>query len=202
MPSTLLFLTLVGRTPERYRNSRRVSGGLRAARRETAGSRAPKGSPKLAPFMLDATTVRRQRRAATSSDELQSAAWGGGRLRDPAGRKNSAKSPPKSVKFGLSPIPPRRSAPGRQGRRFEEPRYSLSAYSSSPPAESSNELRRVAARRVGWRRTARLKEPQAYNPIHHLKLSVSACRPLPRGAPRLGDKAGGSKSHKSITYFY
>ena len=55
----------------------------------------------------------------------------------------------------------------------------------------------TTVRRVGWRRTARLKEPQAYNPIHHLKLSVSACRPSPRGAPRLGDKAGGSASRTS-----
>ncbi len=75
--------------------------------------------------------------------------------------KAQPKTRPKSVGFGLSPTPPpRRSAPGRQGQRFEEPRYSLSAYSSSPPAESSNELRRVAVRRVRWRRTARLKEPQ------------------------------------------
>ncbi len=36
----------------------------------------------------------------------------------------------------------------RRGRRFCESRYSLSTYNSSPPAESSNELRRVAALRL------------------------------------------------------
>ncbi len=49
--------------------------------------------------------------------------------------------------------------------------------SSSPPAESSNELRRVAARRVGWRRTARLCEPQKFSPIHRLNpFGVRAAR--------------------------
>ncbi len=49
--------------------------------------------------------------------------------------------------------------------------------SSSPPAESSNELRRVAARRAGWRRTARLCEPQKFSPIHRLNpFGVRAAR--------------------------
>ena len=52
-------------------------------------------------------------------------------------------------------VRPRRASPAplmrrprRVARFLSEPRYSLSTYSSSPPAESSNELRRVAARRV------------------------------------------------------
>jgi len=40
--------------------------------------------------------VRRQRRAATSSDELQPAARGGGELRGSASRKSSAKCPANS----------------------------------------------------------------------------------------------------------
>ena len=53
-------------------------GGGRPAR--------PKGSLKHGPFC----EVRRQRRAATSSDELQPAAWGGGGLRGSVSRKSSA----------------------------------------------------------------------------------------------------------------
>ncbi len=64
---------------------------------------------------------------ATSSDELQPSACRGGELRGSASRKSTAHLLIISVGFGLSPIPPRRSAPGRTGRRFEEPRYSLSA---------------------------------------------------------------------------
>ncbi len=40
---------------------------------------------------------------------------------------------------------------------------SSSAYSSSPPAESSNERRRVAVRHLPGRRTARLCEPQEHS---------------------------------------
>ena len=42
----------------------------------------------------------------------------------------SSKLAPNSIGFGLSPIPPSGKAAGRRGRRFEEPRYSLSAHSS------------------------------------------------------------------------
>ena len=68
---------------------------------------------------------------ATSSDELQYAAWGGGELRDSASRKSTAHLLIISVGFGLSPIPPSGKAAGRRGRRFREPRYSLSAQSSA-----------------------------------------------------------------------
>ena len=63
------------------------------------------------------------------------------------------------VRPRCAPLAPLKRRP-RRGRRFSESRYSLSAYSSSPPAVSSNELRRVAVRRARWRRTARFKEPQ------------------------------------------
>ncbi len=63
----------------------------------------------------------------------------------------------------------------RRGRRFCESRYSLSTYNSSPPAESSNELRRVAARRVGWRRTARPKGSQEQCPKPGQQLSPIHC---------------------------
>ena len=73
----------------------------------------------------------------------------------------------------FSEVRPRRAphAPlkrrSRRERRFlKESRYSLLTYSSSPPAESSNELRRVAALRLPGRRTARLKEPQKPGPSH------------------------------------
>ncbi len=80
--------------------------------------------------------------------------------------------------------------PRRVARFLSEPRYSLSTYSSSPPAESSNELRRVAALPLPGRRTARIKEPQKHDQELSPILSCSACR--------LGDKAGdpkGSQEH-------
>ena len=70
-------------------------------------------------------------------------------------------SPPHSVEFGLA-------------------RYFVLSL-SPPPAESSNEPRRVAARRVGWRRTARLYESQKQYPIHRpiLRSSSSGAPPAP-----------------------
>ncbi len=58
-------------------------------------------------------------------------------------------------------------------------------------------LRRTlfAVRRQRW--TARLKKPQE----QRLFLSGSACRPSPRGATRLGDKAGDPKGRKSKNLF-
>ena len=72
--------------------------------------------------------------------------------RGPLGRNSfaqtTARLSPYSVKFGLSPTPPSGKAAGRQGRRFGEPHYSLSAQSSakkhSPilrPVSSSLRLR-------------------------------------------------------------
>ncbi len=53
---------------------------------------------------------------------------------------------------------------------------SSSAYSSSPPAESSNERRRVAVRHLPGRRTARLCEPQKQNTHSLLQFCwVRAC---------------------------
>ncbi len=164
--------------------------------------------------------------SATSSDELHSAAWGGGELRDSPSRKSSAQfaapilsgsgcgvrpghrrcpaASPATLRVARArplcyevrpqraPLAPLKRRP-RRGRRFSESRYSLSAYSSSPPAVSSNELRRVAVRRAGWRRTARPVGSQEQHLLHHPNPSVSACRPSPRAAKPLGDKAGGLK---------
>ena len=62
---------------------------------------------------------------ATSSNELQSAAWGGGELRGSKSRRSPTKSKAQStaltVGFGLSPTPPSGFAAGRQARRFYEP---------------------------------------------------------------------------------
>ncbi len=57
-------------------------GGVRPAR--------PVGSQEHGPFVLSKTTVRRQRRAATSADELQPAASRGGELRGSVSRKSTA----------------------------------------------------------------------------------------------------------------
>ncbi len=69
----------------------------------------------------------------------------GRRLR-PARPKGSQKVQPHSAKFILSAL------------------LALS-FSGSPPAESSNELRRVAALRLPGRRTVRLCEPQKLGPF-------------------------------------
>ena len=57
--------------------------------------------------------------------------------------------------------------------------------------------REVAALRRRWRRPARLWESQMLSLTHHPNLLGSACRPLPRGAPRLGDEAGDPLGRKS-----
>ena len=56
--------------------------------------------------------------------------------------------------------------------------------SSSPPAESSNELRRVAVRRSEWRRTARLCEPQEQ------RLFLSSSRGSKPAGPKATSVAG------------
>ncbi len=74
-------------------------------------------------YSLSVLTVRRQRRAATSSDELQPAAWGGGGLRDPLGRKNSATSTAQISQVRPVAHPPerlRRWATGPAVRRTAE----------------------------------------------------------------------------------
>ena len=124
-------------------------------------------------------------------------------------QKHSSFNYSNSARFVLG-APPRAGAFGHsdwaastpiRGRRFlSEPRYSLSTYSSSPPAESSNELRQVTAHRVGWRRTARLKEPQKLGPFGFGLSSNSVGCGLRRPAraskmPRR--KPGGSASRKS-----
>ena len=83
-------------------------------------------------YSLSVLTVRRQRRAATSSDELQPPHGMAANCATRWVARTPPPAPPKSAKFGLSPIPPRRSAPGRQGRRFlAESRYSLSSESKA-----------------------------------------------------------------------
>ena len=118
---------------------------LRAERGQASGPRDPKGRKSNTPILpLTNNSSRRQRRAATSSVELQPAAWGGGELRGSKSRKSSAhfwarQHPihrPRFARFVLGAPPPhhlkRRCA---RGRRFLlESRYSLSAYSSSPLA--------------------------------------------------------------------
>ena len=57
--------------------------------------------------------------------------------------------------------------------------------------------RRVAGLPEAGVRLARLCESQEQSPFTTPRLSYSACRPLPRAASPLGDKAGGSKNRKS-----
>ncbi len=61
--------------------------------------------------------------------------------------------------------------------------FILDHNSSSPPAESSNELRRVAARRKGWRQTARLYEPQELSPNPSPILSPARPKARPISPP-------------------
>ena len=144
-----------------------TSGGCMsiARLRPYAGVAPARATLRVAKAKHPFTAHDYQVRAARSGGGPKAQRAGPAVLRTAKARpKAQPKTRPKSVGFGLSPTPPSGFAAGRQGQRFEEPRYSLSAYSSSPPAESSNELRRVAVRRVRWRRTARLKEPQKLGP--------------------------------------
>ncbi len=102
-----------------------------------------------------------------------------------------------------------RTSRGRGGRpaRFFEPQEHgpfVSYLSCSPPAEAQR-APTSAARRVGWRRTARLTEPQEHSqqfrPIYNPNLSCSACRPSPprRSAPgRQGRRPKGSQKQHLI----
>ncbi len=105
----------------------------RVAGRPWAGVRParPKGSQKHSHF-LSGSALSSERVEACGAQSDLSCGPPAEEVFGPhnsASRRSSANSPPFSVGFGLSPIPPRRSAPGRRGRRFEEPRYSLSAQS-------------------------------------------------------------------------
>ncbi len=139
-------------------------------------------------------TPGRSSNSRRASGVLRASRWEASGPRDSASRKSTAIRPRRA------PLAPLKRRP-RRGRRFlSEPRYSLSTYSSSPPAESSNELRQVTAHRVGWRRTARLKEPQKLGPFGFGLSSNSVGCGLRRPAraskmPRR--KPGGSASRKS-----
>ena len=74
-------------------------------------------------------------------------------MRDPAGRKSSAqittRLSPHSFRFGLSPTPPRRSAPGRQGRRFGEPqKLSQFVFGRSQRRTKTERKRSISALRI------------------------------------------------------
>ncbi len=164
-----------GRHPEVGRKFRRVSGVLRVfagvefgtvelVRVAASGGRNSFAQPtaRLSPHSVG---------FGLSPTPPSGKAAGRQGLRDPLGRRSNASFITPSLSVSACRVRPRRAplAPlkrrSRRERRFlSESRYSLLTYSSSPPAESSNELRRVAVRRVGWRRTARLKEPQKLGP--------------------------------------
>ncbi len=109
---------------------------------------------------------------------------------DSLGRKSSALFTAQSIGFGLAPIPPSGKAAGRRGRRFYEPQkqrpFVRTLFAVAASGEC-NELRRVAVRRVGWRRTARLCESQKLGSKHRpvsasLRLRLrSAAFPSPAG---------------------
>ncbi len=110
----------------------------------------------------------------TSSVELQPAAWGGGELRDPKGRRSSAQfSAPfywfRAARSGDGPKAQRASpatlrvAKTRPFCKIRPRRALLKQFAASGEC---NEPCRVAVRHSGWRRTARLKEPQEHSPKH------------------------------------
>ncbi len=77
----------------------------------------------------------------------------------------------------------------RRERRFCESRY-LSWLKQFAASGECNELRRVAVRRLGWRRTARLCEPQKLGQQHK-----------PNSPPKFHSKARPSAAGKPITVF-
>ncbi len=169
----------MGRAPGRNGNSRRVSGGLRASRGEASGPSDPKGRksnnlfpPKAVGFGLSPIPRSRYAAWATRLAPLRVAE-----------APHPFTAPFSEVRPRRAPHAPLKRRSRRERRFLTESRYSLLTYSSSPPAESSNELRRVAVRRVGWRRTARLKEPQELGPKPGQQLSPIHC---PNLSPMLG----------------
>ena len=119
------------------RNSSAVSTApilrVRAAR-SGGGPKAQRAGPavlrtaKARPIRPRPVCSRRQRRAATSAGELQSAAWGGGELRDSASRRSSAQS---TAQFSAPGLPLLYSLFVR-GRTFFA-RLRDSFYFGSPP---------------------------------------------------------------------
>ncbi len=81
------------RSPFYWVRAARSGGGPKAQRAGPAVLRTAKARP-IRPRPV---CSRRQRRAATSAGELQSAAWGGGELRDSASRRSSANSSAQST---------------------------------------------------------------------------------------------------------
>ena len=106
----------------------------------------------------------------------------------------------------ISYRPPRGFATGQQGRRFEEPRYSLSFESKAlTPGTNLAQFCRVRAAASGpGIEDAPLHARRFYEPQkRHLFLTASACRPLPRAAKPLGEQAGDStnRATRSRTKF-
>ncbi len=82
--------TEAGRTPGRNDNSRRASGGLRASREEASGP--SDSTSRRSPIRAGRNNSSPPAGSATSPDELQPAAWGGGELRGSKSRRSSAQS--------------------------------------------------------------------------------------------------------------
>ena len=97
--------------------------------------------------------------------------WPGAQARRPFGSQeqriflsgSSSARLPRAGAFGHSDWAA--STPIRERRFLSESHYSL-FFKQFVANGECNEPRRVAVRRVGWRRTARLKEPQEQQPIH------------------------------------
>ncbi len=115
-----------------------------------------------------------------------------------------------TVGLGLSPIPPKPlcglgdEAGGSENRKSTA--HSFYTRQQFAASGERNEPRRVAASRSGWRRTARLKEPQEhgqqFSPIRSSTLAPNSDRfglsPIPPKPLRgLGEQAGASASRGS-----
>ena len=154
----------MGWTPKRYGNSRCVNGVLRASHEERPARAALRtetallhSSPHFVGLGLRAPRVGRMARRAGPAT-----LW-------------VARATHLSFRFVLGAPPTRRYLralrlgslyPNKRTAIPLESHYSL-FFKQFVANGECNEPRRVAVHRVGWRRTARLCEPQKQQPIHH-----------------------------------
>ena len=122
-----------------------------AARHPNTGWNYPKQSPASTLFELNPAVHRTARAGRLPSGGPQTHDVRCVPPRRPT-HKSYPQSPPKSFKFGLSPglVEPLKHGPFVSCRQFAA-------------SGECNELRRVAVRRMGWRRTARLSESQKHS---------------------------------------
>ena len=140
------------------------------------------------------TLCGRGQRGPHKHREVAALRRGGFGPRDPKGRRSNNSFISSILSCSSRALRGWAERPSAQARQPQRVARALPHHGKFAASGECNELRRVAVRRRGWRRTARLKEPQKQYPIHRpiLRSSSSGAPPGARLRRSLRSEDGDS----------